>query len=522
VERTDEADRATPVDELVARAEKAEKAFQERPHVSLRRRLIVGSLAWFLFTLGLAIASIVNLTSLASKLQFTEAVDHYTFEVQQARRFEKNYFLYRTNLPDALNHVDSAQLVLDMERGDIESVIGVLGLQNMTANLLEYEGLLARLQALDQTPLEGAEEELSSIEAGLRDRGAVIVEEAQDLVEGERQAVRSLLAVSQRIPLAILLVLIGVMAYTAHLIRKQMLAPLGRMMKATQRIAAGDFTPITPVRKYHDEFSHLAVAMNTMMIQLAHRQELLVRAHKLKAVGTLTAGVAHELNNPINNIMLTASSLQEDYGDLTDEDRLDMVDDLVGESERAQQIVRNLLDFARESSVQLQPVDPQRLVEETLRLASNQIKLAKVKVRGEIDSNLPSVYGDFQQLTQVMLNIVLNALDAMPGGGTLTIALRTPSGKDQIAVEVTDTGIGMPEQVLANVFDPFFTTKSGATGTGLGLSVSLGIIRQHGGDILVRSKLGEGTTFTIQLPVAMVPAMIPEPAEVDSDEIPIE
>jgi signal transduction histidine kinase len=322
------------------------------------------------------------------------------------------------------------------------------------------------------------------------------------------------------------------MAYTAYLIRKQMLAPLGRMMKVTERIASGDFTPITPVRKYHDEFSYLAVAMNTMMIQLAHRQELLVRAHKLKAVGTLTAGVAHELNNPINNIMLTAASLQEDYEDLPSEDRLEMVDDLVKESERAQQIVRNLLDFARESSVQLQPVDPQRLVEETLRLASNQIKLAKVKVRGEIDSNLPPVYGDFQQLSQVMLNIVLNALDAMPGGGILTIALRTPSGKDQIAVEVTDTGVGMPGQVLANVFDPFFTTKPGARGTGLGLSVSLGIVRQHGGDILVRSKLGEGTTFTIQLPVAMVPAAISktaetdpaqtDPAQLDPDEIPIE
>ncbi|TFH65587.1 MAG: two-component sensor histidine kinase, partial [Gemmatimonadales bacterium] len=252
------------------------------------------------------------------------------------------------------------------------------------------------------------------------------------------------------------------------------------------------------------------------------RQELLVRAHKLKAVGTLTAGVAHELNNPMNNIMLTASSLQEDYTDLTDEDRLDMVKDLVGESERAQKIVRNLLDFARESTFQLQPVNPQRLVEETLRLATNQIKLAKVKVRGEIDSNLPPVYGDFQQLTQVMLNLVLNALDAMPNGGTLTIALRTPSGRDQIAMEVTDTGIGMPEQVRANVFDPFFTTKSAATGTGLGLSVSLGIIRQHGGDILVRSKVGEGTTFTIQLPVAMVPAMIPESKEIDPDEIPIQ
>jgi signal transduction histidine kinase len=261
------------------------------------------------------------------------------------------------------------------------------------------------------------------------------------------------------------------------------------------------------------------MALNTMMIQLSHRQNLLVQAHKLRAVGTLTAGVAHELNNPINNIMLTAAGLQEDYEELSDVARLDMVSDLVGESERAQRIVRNLLDFARESTALLQPLNPQRLVEETLRLAANQIKLAKVKVRGEIDSNLPPLLGDFQQLTQVLLNIVLNALDAMPDGGVLTIAVCNPRGEDRIAIEFSDTGTGMPEQILSNVFDPFFTTKSGAKGTGLGLSVSLGIIRQHGGDILVKSKQGEGTTFTVQLPVAMVPAERPEEREEDPDEM---
>jgi signal transduction histidine kinase len=301
-----------------------------------------------------------------------------------------------------------------------------------------------------------------------------------------------------------------VIVFTGFLTRTQVLDPLERMMSATRRIAQGDFTPIKPVRKYHDEFSHLAVAMNTMMFQLAHRQDLLVRAHKLKAVGTLTAGIAHELNNPINNLMLTAATLEEDYPDLTDEDRLELVGDLVSESERAQRIVRNLLDFARESTSQLEPLSPIHLVEETLRLASNQIKTAKVKVQGEIDPNLPPVYGDFQQLNQVFLNLVMNALDAMPKGGTLTIAIRTSRGREQIEIDFTDTGIGMSEQVLASIFDPFFTTKPGAKGTGLGLSVSQGIIRQHGGDILVESAPGVGTTFTVHLPVAMVPAEIPE------------
>jgi signal transduction histidine kinase len=226
-------------------------------------------------------------------------------------------------------------------------------------------------------------------------------------------------------------------------------------------------------------------------------------------VGTLTAGIAHELNNPLNNIILTASMLLEDYKDISDEDRVDMINDLVGQSERAQRIVRNLLDFARESEIESEQHRVQDIIEETLQLASNQIKLAKVKVQGELAENLPSIYGDRQQLTQVFLNMVLNALDAMPGGGTLSIAVNNTRDRDFVTVEFSDTGVGIPEQNLNSIFDPFFTSKQGAKGTGLGLSVSLGIIKQHGGDIKVKSQVGKGTTFTIILPVAKVPAEIP-------------
>jgi signal transduction histidine kinase len=235
---------------------------------------------------------------------------------------------------------------------------------------------------------------------------------------------------------------------------------------------------------------------------------MLVQAHKLKAVGTLTAGVAHELNNPINNIMLTAETLREDYEGLPDEERLDMVNDLVAQSERAQKIVRNLLDFARESEIESEAHEIQDLIEDTLRLATNQIKLAKVKIKGDLAPNLPPVYGDRQQLEQVFLNIVLNALDAMPNGGALSIACNNTSDRELVSVEFTDTGIGIPEQRVSDVFNPFYTTKPDAKGTGLGLSVSLGIIRQHGGDIEVKSEVGKGTTFSVFLPVAKVPAEI--------------
>ncbi len=337
-----------------------------------------------------------------------------------------------------------------------------------------------------------------------------MVSVAEELVAKERKSVNSMLIVSQRIPMVFLLLLTLLIAYFAVIIARHVLAPLNRLMQASARIGDGDLTPITPAKGYRDEFSELAIAMNHMLLQLVRRQELLVQAHKLQAVGTLTAGVAHELNNPLNNIILTAAMLSDGYDKLPKSERLDMVNDIMQESDRAQKIVRNLLDFARESGKESEQHEIQDIIEDTLRLASNQIRLASVKVKGELASNLPPIFGDRQQLEQVFLNIVLNALDAMPDGGTLSISCDNVHGQDFVSVEFADDGPGIPEEKISDIFTPFYTTKPGAKGTGLGLHVSVGIIKQHGGDIKVESQVGKGATFTILLPVAKVPADIPD------------
>ena len=493
-------------------AEEAQRALSGRPSVSIRRRLSLGFLLWFLSTLALAIVSIVIISRIRTKLAFMEAATNYTFEIQQARRFEKNYFLYGTNLTDALEHVHNARAILEKERHNIAGVVGQSDFDTMAGHLKRYEELISQLLEMDQSNGTNPDALKSSeIERELRQHGAVMVAVAEDLVSEERKSVNSMLVMSQRIPVAFLGILILLMIYLAWFISTQVLAPLNRMMGYSRRIAQGDFTPITPRKKYHDEFSELAMAMNHMILQLVYRQELLMKAHKLKAVGTLTAGVAHELNNPLNNIILTASMLQEDFQELSDEQSLELVNDLVGESERAQKIVRNLLDFAREGEVELESHSVQGIIEETLQLASNQIKLAKVKVEGEMEENIPPIYGDRQQLEQVFLNLVLNALDAMANGGVLRIKLLNTKDRDFVAVTFEDTGVGIPKQHLRDIFDPFFTSKKAAKGTGLGLSVSLGIIQRHGGDIRVESEVGKGSVFTVLLPVAKVPADIANP-----------
>jgi signal transduction histidine kinase len=399
--------------------------------------------------------------------------------------------------------VHNARETLRIERANIANVVGEDEYQTMGAHLSRYEALLFKLKD------ESDSSRIAEVETELREHGAEMVSVAEQLVEKERKAVNAMLVTAQRIPMAFFFVLILSTAYFATVIVRQVFAPLKRLMNASRRIADGDLTPIKPAKTYRDEFSDLAIAMNHMLLQLLKRHEMLLAAHKLKAVGTLTAGVAHELNNPINNIMLSASMLHEDYDILEDAERKDMANDMVIESERAQKIVRNLLDFARESGVESEQQDIQDIIENTLRLASNQIKLANVKVKGELAANTPSIFVDRQQLEQVFLNIVLNALDAMPDGGTLTIRCNNAHGNDFISVDFSDTGTGIAEEKLSDIFNPFFTTKPDAKGTGLGLSVSLGIMKQHGGDIKVKSKVGQGTTFTVLLPVAQVPADIP-------------
>lgn len=488
---------------LAAVAAEAQRALGERPSLSIRSRLTAGLLLWLVVSLGSTALSMVLLARVQAKLEILGAVDRYVFEIQQARRFEKNYFLYGTNLDDALAQVRAARRILDRDGASMNAVMGATAVGEMRAQVERYEVLLSLLWAV---PPDAREREHPRIEAQLRTEGAELVRVAEDLATRERRSVSRLLRLSQRLVLGFLLALVAVVILLATFIARQMLAPLNRIMLATRRIAEGDLTPITPRRRFHDEFSELAMAINYMLHELIRRQQLLVHTHKLKAIGTLTAGVAHELNNPINNIMLTAADLHERYPDLADGERREMVADLVHESDRARDIVRHLLDFARESDVELAPLDVEGIVTETLQLASNQIKLAAVRVRGEVEEALPPVYGDRHQLTQVFLNLVLNALDAMSNGGVLTITAGQADDGNFVDIGFGDTGVGIPEKYLDSIFDPFFTSKRNAKGTGLGLSVSLGIVKQHGGDIRVASDVGVGTTFTVSLPMARVPA----------------
>jgi signal transduction histidine kinase len=227
---------------------------------------------------------------------------------------------------------------------------------------------------------------------------------------------------------------------------------------------------------------------------LAQTQAQLIRAEKLAALGTLAAGVAHEINNPLQAMLPNLEGALEDLTAKRGVDR-EAIEITINSVQRIQRIVSQLLDFARPAQSLPVPVDVNDAMAEVLALAGKQLQHAKIDVKTDLKAT-HTIVGSADQLKQVFLNLVVNAMEAMPNGGTLTV--KTSEKADLVQVSVIDTGSGIGADILPHIFNPFFTTK--ADGTGLGLAVSYTIIEGHGGEIAVDSKPGSQTEFTVQLP----------------------
>jgi two-component system NtrC family sensor kinase len=487
---------------------KIKQALLERPRFTVKARLISIFLAFFLLSTITSIMAMFMLSRIDSRVQYVFIADQFTDEIQEARRGEKNYFLYNTDLDNVLFHFRNASSILNQASLELGHVAGKKEINDIHQYITKYQELIEELIRNEKDASFKTSERFKEISKSLRDYGSRILEIAFDISEKERQLIASTITLANRIQIILLVILLPLSIFLATYITRHIISRLNRLMDVTQKFAGGDFSPVTPTRKYMDEFTHLAIALNNMMYEIEKRQHLLVESHKLRAIGNLTAGVAHELNNPLNNIILTAEMLKESYKELSEEECMDMVNDLVDQGERAHKIVNNLLDFARESETKSEYIYIDRLLDETIRLAKNQIKLSNIEIDTWIDKNLQPLYGDKKLLIQVFVNLFINAIDAMPDGGKLSIRVLKKQKTGFMSIQICDTGCGIPNHLISSIFNPFFTTKSTSKGTGLGLSVSKGIIEKHGGDIEVESKVNKGTTFTVHLPIVSIPAEI--------------
>ena len=269
------------------------------------------------------------------------------------------------------------------------------------------------------------------------------------------------------------------------------------------------------LRQAVDELNHFAHELEQKVEersrQLSLAQTKLIKSDRLASLGQLSASVAHEINNPISGVlnlsMLLRRILQEDGippGRVEEFRRY--LTQISEETSRVGRIVTDLLAFSRRPSPQSSSADLNKLVEKTLMLLAHKLELGNVQVDLQLDPALPPVPCDPSQIQQVVINLVMNAAEAMTGGGRVVVRTRVERHEDTAVFEVTDTGVGIPEKNLSRIFDPFFTTKGEGKGVGLGLSVVYGIVEAHGGSIDVSSQVDRGTTFTVSLPLHPVVA----------------
>jgi signal transduction histidine kinase len=241
--------------------------------------------------------------------------------------------------------------------------------------------------------------------------------------------------------------------------------------------------------------------LSTYVQRLKENQERLIQTEKLTSLGQMAASIAHEVNNPLAGVLIYTQLLTKKIagGNISKEIALDYLSKMDSELTRSTKLIRSLLDFARQSPPTLREIELNDVVNQALDLTAHSAELQHVEVIRELAPSLPKLMADFDQLQQVCTNLILNAIQAMPDGGRLT--LRTSANSSQVIIEVQDTGCGISPENMRKLFTPFFTTKEKGKGVGLGLAVAHGIIQRHQGRIEVQTKEGEGTTFTIYLPL---------------------
>jgi two-component system NtrC family sensor kinase len=308
-------------------------------------------------------------------------------------------------------------------------------------------------------------------------------------------------SVAKRAALIALLLMLGNSILTAVYV-ETLISPILHLHQTMKRAGEGDLDARAHVRRA-DEVGELAEAFNRMMDEIkenkerdARRQAQLAHTEKMVAVGTLAAGVAHEVNNPLAGILTCIETIRANPEDA--EQRTRYLGLIQSGIERIEHTVLNLLDFSRPRESLFAPTSLNHNLQHVAELVEFQARKNGVEVVFDLDPSGAVVQADHFQIEQLLLNLVLNAIQAMPKGGTLT--LRTRAESDKTVAEIADTGVGIPPEIRHRIFNPFFTTRGVGQGTGLGLSVSYGIAQAHGGVILVESEVGQGSRFTVVLP----------------------
>ncbi len=442
----------------------------------------------------MAVISHDDLVTTERKLEILEFSYHIHNNILETRRLEKNYFLYGKTefLHENINNIDATIDICKKLTSNDKSYRVNEKLEELEQYMSSYKDKIYRLFRMNDNT------EYEAIIAEIRNDGKIISEISEDIVTFEKRQIHGMITLlrEQLVSWSSMAVLIGIVL--SLVIIYLVFKPLSSIKRAAESIAKGRFVKIEVINS-KDEIQQVMEAFNIMVSELERRQDQLIQAEKLSSLGTLTAGVAHQLNNPLNNISTSCQIAIDEFDAGDTALHKQMLHNIDQETLRARDVVKSLLEFARTQEFSPQKAALADVVHKSMLLAKSQIR-PDIKVTIDIADDVV-IPMDVQRIQEVFINMIINAAQAIEREGQITIAAVRDQAGGAVVIEIRDTGKGIAEKDLAKVFDPFFTTKEVGVGTGLGLSVVYGIIQQHQGTITVQSTPAQGTSFFIRLPV---------------------
>lgn len=477
------------------------------------------------------------LLQIEDALALAEVVDDLSNDILEIRRYEKNYLLYAMEEDHAENLVFIGRALDVIARiepggGGIQGadLRGSDGLRALRRDLHGYRDTFTRL---GEVQLAGQQRERAALREDLREQGKALVAQAHQIVTYQRERILGIVGSLKHQLLLSIGAMVGLAAFFSWLIGRRILGALSVIERSARQIVQGSLEQL-PLPATSDETRGVVEAFNHMLVELEHRQNQLVQEKKLASLGVLTSGIAHQLNNPLNNISTSCQILREELrppgdggvsgtgGAAAAPPTLDpalagrMLENIHQEVRRSRDIVKGLLEFSRETEFSLKPVALRDVVARSVALVASEVP-AGIGIDADVPGDIVLPL-DVQRFQEVLLNLLINAIQAVqaaqamerdgdapegasPRAGAITVTAARDMAARQVVLRVADTGIGIGPEHLGRIFDPFFTLKDVGKGTGLGLSVAFGIIRKHGGTIGVESTPGAGACFTIRLPL---------------------
>jgi signal transduction histidine kinase len=470
--------------------------------LSIQKKITYSFTTLLVLLFATAVISYWIVESVEDKMYRVEVIDDFLNLTLELRRYEKNYFLYHKNEDFRDN-----RLYLDRLDATLKTNSRVFSHHSQTEQIGRIEKVLETyrysMERLHEINLVAGNENLREdrewIRDTIRDAGKKLTSYAEILARTEKSSIKNLLRTNKTVLIISTGALVFFSLVMAMILGEKIFSSLKLLEQYTRKVAHGEMVD-PPEKDVEEEIHSLFQAFTRMNNELRLRQRQMVQSEKLASLGTLLAGVAHELNNPLSNISTSAQILEEEIDSENKDFHRMLVRQIDEQSDKARDIVKTLLEFSRSKEFRKEILDLKGLVE-------SAIKLLRSEIPGEIDIDIEmepglNVIADKQRMQQVFLNLLKNAVDALDERGKIWISARDFMSGDRKEVEilVSDNGPGIAPELLKKIFDPFFSSKDVGKGSGLGLFIVHDIIESHGGTISVDSRLGEGTTFIIWLP----------------------